>query len=190
VSFRLSSYEPDKVDEEFLTAFASIRMRSHLHLAVQSGCDATLAPWAAAIVPDAVRAAVRRLRDAKGDLFLGADVIAGFPGETEDEFRRTYELFEELDFAWLHAFPFSPRPRTRAFDMEPRVPERLAGERVRALLTLGGRSRAAYAARAVGRSTGPSSSFRERKPTPRTPPRRRDSRGMVFRKRRTYHRPR
>ena len=153
VSFRLSSWEPDRVDEEFLAAFALPRVRSHLHLAVQSGCDATLARMGRGYRSESVRRAVRDLRSAKGDPFLGADLIAGFPGETEAEFRSTYDLAADLDFAWIHAFPFSPRPGTKAFGMRPRVPERVAGERVEALLDLGRRGRGAYTVRAVGRLT-------------------------------------
>ena len=80
VSFRLSSYEPDKVDEEFLAAFSSPRVRSHLHLAVQSGCDETLARMGRGYRSGEIRRAVLDLRAAKGDPFLGADLIAGFPG--------------------------------------------------------------------------------------------------------------
>ncbi|NLJ47946.1 MAG: tRNA (N(6)-L-threonylcarbamoyladenosine(37)-C(2))-methylthiotransferase MtaB [Treponema sp.] len=153
VSYRLSSWEPDRVDEEFLAAFSLPRVRNHLHLAVQSGCDAVLARMGRGYRSDAVRRAVRDLRAAKPDPFLGADLIAGFPGETEAEFRTTFDLAAELDFAWIHAFPFSPRPGTKAFGMRPRVAERIAGERVEALLDLGRRGREAYAARSVGRLT-------------------------------------
>jgi threonylcarbamoyladenosine tRNA methylthiotransferase MtaB len=153
VSYRLSSWEPDWLDDEFLAAFASNRVRAHMHLAIQSGCDATLARMGRKYRSGDVREAVRKLRQVKGDLFLGADVITGFPGETDDEFRQTLALFEELDFAWLHAFPFSPRPGTKAFGMKPKIPERVAGERVETLLTLGRAGRTAYTRRALGRTT-------------------------------------
>ena len=61
------------------------------------------------------------------------------------------ELLERLDLAWIHAFPFSPRPGTRAFDMKPKVPERLAGERVAGLCALAEKGRAAYLDRWKGR---------------------------------------
>ena len=153
VSYRLSSWEPDKVDDEFLVAFSLPRVRNHLHLAVQSGCDSVLARMGRGYRAADVRRAVRDLRAAKADPFLGADLIAGFPGETEEEFRAGFDLAAELDFAWIHAFPFSPRPGTKAFGMRPKVPERTAGARVEALLDLGRRGRGAYAARAVGRLT-------------------------------------
>lgn len=153
VAYRLSSWEPDRVDDEFLSAFALPRVRNHLHLAVQSGCDATLARMGRAYRSESVRRAVQDLRTAKADPFLGADLIAGFPGETEAEFRSTFDLASDLDFAWIHAFPFSARPGTKAFGMRSKVPERTAGNRVEALLDLGRRGRAAYAARAIGRRT-------------------------------------
>jgi protease-3 len=86
VAYRLSSYEPDRIDARFLAAFASPRLRSHLHLSAQSGCDETLARMGRGYRSDALGRAVRELRGAKGDLFLGADVIAGFPGVTDEEF--------------------------------------------------------------------------------------------------------
>lgn len=153
VAYRLSSWEPDRVDDEFLSAFALSRVRNHLHLAVQSGCDSVLARMGRGYRSETVRRAVRDLRAAKADPFLGADLISGFPGETEAEFRTTFDLAAELDFAWIHAFPFSPRPGTKAFGMRPKVPERIAGQRVESLLDLGRRGRAAYAARTVGRLT-------------------------------------
>ncbi|HSV55971.1 MAG TPA: MiaB/RimO family radical SAM methylthiotransferase, partial [Magnetospirillaceae bacterium] len=126
VSYRLSSWEPDRVDDRFLAAFSSPRVRSHLHLAVQSGCDSTLARMGRGYGSDKIRRAVLDLRAAKGDPFLGADLIAGFPAETEEEFLSTLSLCRDLDFAWIHAFSYSPRPGTLAFAMRPRVPEWLA----------------------------------------------------------------
>ncbi len=75
----------------------------------------------------------------------------GLPGETETEFESTFSLLSELDFAWIHAFPFSPRPGTRAAAMRPHVPERVAGARVDRLLALAGRGKAAYIGRWLGR---------------------------------------
>ena len=65
--------------------------------------------------------------------FLAADIIVGFPGETDDDFSLTCELMEELGFSELHVFPFSPRPGTAAEKMKGRVPERIIGERTEKL---------------------------------------------------------
>jgi threonylcarbamoyladenosine tRNA methylthiotransferase MtaB len=150
VAFRLSSYEPDMVDEAFLAAFANARVRPHVHLAVQSGADPVLAAMGRRYRRDRALAAVRALRAAKRDPFIGADFIVGFPGETDGDALATVELAEECDFSWIHAFRFSPRPGTRAAGLSGRVPERVAGERARALAALARRGKQAYAARWTG----------------------------------------
>jgi threonylcarbamoyladenosine tRNA methylthiotransferase MtaB len=99
-----------------------------------------------------VLSAVDSLRRVKGSFsgslwrgpFIAADLIAGFPGETEDDAAATMELARDCDFAWIHVFRFSPRPGTRASSMPNRVPERLVRERVEALLDLAKVCRTAY----------------------------------------------
>ena len=91
------------------------------------------------------------LRKARGDPFLAADFIAGFPGESQEAFEESYELARRADFAWIHAFPFSARPGTAAFSMTPKIPERLAGERVARLGALARQGRRAYIDRWLGR---------------------------------------
>jgi len=98
-----------------------------------------------------LRFAVQNLRSVRCDPFLAADIIAGFPGETESEFENTIELLSQLDFAWIHAFPFSLRPDTRAASMKPRIPERIAGERVKRLLGLARQGKEAYVNRWIGK---------------------------------------
>jgi threonylcarbamoyladenosine tRNA methylthiotransferase MtaB len=150
VAFRLSSYEPDRIDEAFVAAFAKARVRPHVHLAVQSGADPVLAAMGRRYRRGRVLEAVRALRGARRDPFIGADLIVGFPGETDEDARATLELAEECDFAWIHAFRFSPRPGTKAANLPGRVPERVAGERARELAVLARRGKAAYAARWSG----------------------------------------
>lgn len=150
VAFRISSYEPDRIDEEFLSVFANERVRPHVHLAIQSGSDPILARMGRGYRRDRVLASVEALRRVRGDPFLAADIIAGFPGETDESFVETLDLCRRAGFAWIHAFPYSPRPGTRAAALRPRVPERVAGERVAALGALARAGRAAYAARWLG----------------------------------------
>jgi len=147
VAFRLSSYEPDKVDGPFLAVFSHPRVRPHLHLAVQSGADPILAAMGRRYRRDGVRAAVRALRAARGDPFIGADLIVGFPGESNEDAAATLDLAQACDFAWIHAFCFSPRPGTKAAGLPHRVPERVAGERAQTLALLARRGKEAYAAR-------------------------------------------
>jgi threonylcarbamoyladenosine tRNA methylthiotransferase MtaB len=150
VAFRISSYEPDRIDEAFLAAFADPRIRPHLHLPVQSGSDAILGAMGRSYRRNQVIAAVAGARAAKGDPFIGADIITGFPGESDDDFSATIDLLRETDPAWVHAFVFSPRPGTRAFAMKPRIPERVAVERARILARLAEEGKQRFAIRRVG----------------------------------------
>ncbi|MGD0520260.1 MAG: MiaB/RimO family radical SAM methylthiotransferase [Terracidiphilus sp.] len=139
---RLSSIEPMDWDAELIglmAEFGGIRLARHAHLPLQSGSDAVLRrmhrryrPWHYAEKVEAlVRAAGR-------ELTLGADVMAGFPGETDGEFEETLELARALPFGYLHLFPFSPRPGTRgwALHAEAPVPAAAVEERMTALRAL------------------------------------------------------
>ena len=80
-----------------------------------------------------VNNAIGLLRKTKPGCFISCDIIAGFPTETEEDFNLTEKLCRESNFAWIHAFPYSPRPGTAAKDMKPQVPENVKNERVRIL---------------------------------------------------------
>ncbi len=151
VALRLSSYEPDRVDAAFLEVFSDPRLRPHAHLAIQSGSDAILRSMGRPYGRAEVLRAAASLRRVKGDPFLAADFIVGFPGETEADFAESLALAEEAGLAWIHAFPFSPRPGTAAWTMAPRVPDPVARARAGALATAARRGRLAYARRWGGR---------------------------------------
>jgi threonylcarbamoyladenosine tRNA methylthiotransferase MtaB len=150
VAFRISSYEPDRVDAAFLKAFAAPRVRPHLHLPVQSGSDAILGLMGRSYRRHEVLAAVAAARAAKGDPFIGLDIITGFPGESDDDFAATIDLIQRTGPAWIHAFVFSPRPGTRAYAMKPKVPERVAVARARELARLAADGKQRFAARRIG----------------------------------------
>jgi threonylcarbamoyladenosine tRNA methylthiotransferase MtaB len=150
MAYRVSSYEPDRVDEAFVRAFAMPGVRPHLHLSVQSGSDRILRAMGRHYGRDQVLRAAEAVRAVRDDPFIGADIILGFPGETDTDFRDTLDLLERLRPAWVHAFTFSPRPGTRAFDMKQRVPERVAVERAAAVQALAVLGKAAFAARRLG----------------------------------------
>jgi threonylcarbamoyladenosine tRNA methylthiotransferase MtaB len=151
VAFRVSSYEPDAVNPAFLQVFSHPRVRPHAHLAVQSGSDAVLRSMGRRYSSADVLAAARSLRAVRGDPFLAADFIVGFPGETDEDFDATLRLVRDCGFARVHAFRFSPRPGTRAASLPSPVPERIAGERARALMELGEAATAEYLCRWEGR---------------------------------------
>lgn len=134
---RFSSVEPADLTDEFLALLASTpRIARHLHAPLQSGSDRILRRmrrwYSRAEYAERIEAAASALPN----LGLGADVIVGFPGETEEDFRATYALVEQLPFTYLHVFSYSPRPGTAAASLPERVPPRLSKERNRALRLL------------------------------------------------------
>jgi threonylcarbamoyladenosine tRNA methylthiotransferase MtaB len=151
IRLRLSSLEPETIKPPLVEALRHPRVCPHFHLPVQSGSDRVLLSMRRRYRAEQVRRAVGLLRAARAEPFLAADLIAGFPGETEEDFRASFELAEGLGFAKLHVFPFSPRPGTAAFRMGERVPERERDQRVQALLGLSDRLAAAYRSTWVGR---------------------------------------
>jgi threonylcarbamoyladenosine tRNA methylthiotransferase MtaB len=130
---RLSSIDSVEADSELLDAFANdARLMPHLHLSLQAGDNLILKRMKRRhLREDAIAfcAAVRRLRP---DVVFGADLIAGFPTETEDAFARSLDLIEECGLTHLHVFPFSPRPGTPAARM-PQLPRAIVKARARQL---------------------------------------------------------
>ncbi len=167
---RLSSIEPMDWDADLIALMAEFggqqprppakglhcsdgRLARHAHLPLQSGSDAVLRrmhrryrPWHYA---EKVAALVRAVGPG---LTLGADVMAGFPGETDREFEETLDFIRALPFGYLHLFPFSPRPNTRAWALhaEQPVPPAAVEQRMAALRQLAGEKLRAHRARFVG----------------------------------------
>jgi threonylcarbamoyladenosine tRNA methylthiotransferase MtaB len=134
---RLSSIDSVEADGDLLDALANEpRLMPHLHLSLQSGDDLILRRMKRRHSrKDAVDfcAQVRRLRP---DIALGADIIAGFPTETDEMFARSQRLVEECGLTFLHVFPYSPRPGTPAARM-PQVSGKVIKERARRLRAAG-----------------------------------------------------
>ena len=151
VRIRLSSLEPETIDDRMAAAVSSPAVCPHFHIPVQSGSDNILAAMRRHNNREKIISAVKTLRSVKDDPFLAADVIAGFPGETDDDFEQTRSLLEQLGFAHLHVFPFSPRPGTAAAVMKNPVPQRIAGERTTILRKLSNENYRKYAERWLGR---------------------------------------
>jgi threonylcarbamoyladenosine tRNA methylthiotransferase MtaB len=150
---RLSSLEPEMINRRLLSALQNPRVQPHFHIPVQSGSDRILAAVRRPYRAERVLRAVADLRTVKDDPFIAADIIAGLPGETEEDFTATCRLIEDCRFTALHVFPFSPRPGTEAEHAGGRVPERIIGERAEKLRTLGERLHHEYVARWRGRET-------------------------------------
>ena len=164
---RLSSIEPMDWDNELIALFGEFgvdefgvgefggsRLARHAHLPLQSGSDAVLRrmhrryrPWHYA---DKVAAL---LRAAGPDLTLGADVMVGFPGETDREFEETLAFIRALPFGYLHLFPFSPRPGTPGWALHAAspVPRAVVEERMAELRALAAEKTLAHRQRFIGR---------------------------------------
>ena len=130
---RLSSLEPESLSPDLVEAISEARICPHFHIPVQSGSDNVLAMMRRRYRSAGVIDGVGRLRAARRDPFIAADILVGFPGETREDFEQTRGMVERLQFAALHVFPFSSRPGTAAASMTPVVPERIRRERAREL---------------------------------------------------------
>jgi len=130
---RLSSIEPGELPIELFDGPARGRLCEHVHLPLQSGSARVLAAMRRPYTPSAYAAIVERFAKAVPRACIGADVLAGFPGETDEDHRATLALAESLPFAYLHVFVFSPRPGTAAAGMAGQVSPKLARARAREL---------------------------------------------------------
>ncbi len=148
---RLSSLEPEMIKPELAEVFRHRRICPHFHIPIQSGSNAILLHMRRRYQAGQIVRAVDLLREVKGDPFLAADIIVGFPGETDQDFLASYRLVEKLKLSKLHVFPFSPRPGTPAEHMTDHVPERIRDERVGKMLSLSGSLHELYTGRWVGK---------------------------------------
>ena len=144
IAVRISSLYPEIVDEELCKAIKNSRLRPHFHISVQSGSDAVLEKMKRPYRIEAVYRACELLKKAKENPFLACDIIAGFPGETGEDFEETLKMLEKCGFAFVHAFPFSPRPGTEAFKMRPMVPNYITDERIKRLEDFNRKSKTEY----------------------------------------------
>jgi threonylcarbamoyladenosine tRNA methylthiotransferase MtaB len=134
---RLSSIDSVEADRELLEAIGNEpRLMPHLHLSLQSGDDLILKRMKRRHGRGQAIALCRSLRQLRPDIVFGADLIAGFPTESEDMFRRSLDLVGECGLTYLHVFPFSPRPGTPAARM-PQVSGEIVRERARRLRETG-----------------------------------------------------
>ena len=143
---RLGSLEPGIMTEKFVEGIAGCKkMCPHFHLSLQSGSNATLARMNRRYTAEEFAEAVRRLRKSFQDPAITTDIIAGFAGETNEEFEETYDFVKNIHFAKTHIFKFSRRKRTRAYSMPDQVAENIKTERSSRLIALDDKNKYAYA---------------------------------------------
>jgi threonylcarbamoyladenosine tRNA methylthiotransferase MtaB len=149
---RLSSIEPLEVTAEIIELLATNpRMANHFHIPLQSGSSRVLRAMRRPYQPEYYSDLLNRIRSRIPDVSIGADVMVGFPGETDEEFSQTFRLIEESPLTYLHVFPYSSRPGTPAAELEEKVPSHVASFRSKALRQLIGRKHAAFLASMEGR---------------------------------------
>jgi len=134
---RLGSIEPTEISDTLVELLANAdTLCPHLHIPLQSGDDRILAAMNRPYTTAFFREVVEKLATAVPPIFLGTDIIAGFPGETDEAFQSGYRFLESLPFAAFHVFPFSPRHGTPAATMPGRAPAHVIKERAEALRNL------------------------------------------------------
>jgi threonylcarbamoyladenosine tRNA methylthiotransferase MtaB len=129
--YRISSIEPNLITDEIIEfCAASPKFQHHFHIPLQSGSDRILGLMRRRYTSEKFASRIEKIRSLMPDAFIGIDVITGFPGESEEDFRQTYDLLARLKPSFLHIFPFSERPGTPAVDMPDKVPSYISSQRV------------------------------------------------------------
>jgi threonylcarbamoyladenosine tRNA methylthiotransferase MtaB len=135
--FRISSIEPNLLNNDIIDLVAnSDRFMPHFHIPLQSGSNKILALMRRRYVRELYADRVASIKSLMPHAAIGADVIVGFPGETEEDFRETLEFLHSLDISYLHVFTYSERENTRAIEMKPVVPVSVRNERNKILRNL------------------------------------------------------
>ena len=150
---RLGSLEPDHITDEVIARLQTLtKFCPQFHLSLQSGCDRTLKRMNRHYTAAEYAALCDKLRAAFADLSLTTDIIAGFPGETEEDFRETVAFAERIGFMKIHVFPFSPREGTPAFGYPDQVPNAVKEARCAALQATADAMREAFMRQYTGRT--------------------------------------
>ena len=152
IRYRISSLEPTEISRDLLDFMGQTEnCMPHLHIPLQSGSDFILKKMNRRYTAEQFSELVNSCKKMIPWAAIGVDVLAGFPGEAEDDFRQTYELLEKLPVTYLHVFPYSKRPGTPAAKMKQQVPQKIKEERVAALRKLDHKKRTAFYGNSIGR---------------------------------------
>jgi len=149
---RLGSIEPRIITKEFVDTVAKLhKVCPHFHVSLQSGCDETLKRMNRKYTTGEYREAIQLLRDNIPDVAITTDVMVGFPGETDEEFEKTYKFLEEISFSKMHVFKYSPRKGTPAYSFKDQVPAQKKDERSSRLIKLSDKNTLAFNSKFIGR---------------------------------------
>ncbi len=150
---RISSIEQGELNDEVLEAFKKNKqiIANHFHIPLQSGCDSILKRMNRHYSCDDFYNKLQKIREISPDVSITTDVIVGFPGETEEEFKETYDFIKKCQFAELHVFPFSARQGTPAAKMDNQIDPKIKKERVHKLLELSSQLQNLYQSNFIGK---------------------------------------
>ena len=149
---RLGSLEPTIITEEFAIRLSKLeKICNQFHLSLQSGCDETLKRMNRKYTCDEFREVTKILRKYFKDVNLTTDIIVGFPGETEEEFNKTYEFLKEIKFYKMHIFKYSPREGTPAAKMPNQVDGNIKEQRSQKLIELSDQNQLWYNQKHIGK---------------------------------------
>ena len=150
---RLGSIEPLLITVEFVERLKKLeKICHHFHLSLQSGCDETLKRMNRRYITEQFKEIVRLLRGAYSDVNLTTDIIVGFPGETDEEFNKTYQFLKEIKFYKMHIFKYSPRKGTKAAVMPNQINGDIKEERSKKLIELSDRNEIEYNKSYIGKN--------------------------------------
>lgn len=150
---RLGSIEPLLITVEFVERLKKLeKICHHFHLSLQSGCDETLKRMNRRYTIEQFKEIVRLLRNAYSDVNLTTDIIVGFPGETDEEFNKTYQFLKEIKFYKMHVFKYSPRKGTKAAVMLNQINGDIKEERSKKLIELSDRNEIEYNNSYIGKN--------------------------------------
>jgi threonylcarbamoyladenosine tRNA methylthiotransferase MtaB len=147
---RISSLEPDRLDDQFFEALEHPKMSPHLHLCLQSGSERMLLRMRRQYTRDQFKEIAERIRARQPHFNLTTDIIVGFPGETEEDFQESCLIAEELEFSHIHTFKYSRRKGTRADRMPDQIDEQTKSERSERIREISERNKRRYRERLVG----------------------------------------
>lgn len=150
---RLGSIEPLLITVEFVERLKKLeKICHHFHLSLQSGCDETLKRMNRRYTTEQFKEIVRLLRGTYSDVNLTTDIIVGFPGETDEEFNKTYQFLKEIKFYKMHIFKYSPRKGTKAAVMPNQINGDIKEERSKKLIELSDRNEIEYNKSYIGKN--------------------------------------
>ena len=149
---RLGSLEPNLITEEFVERLGKVdKICDHFHLSLQSGCNETLERMNRRYKTEEFEKIVSLLRKNISEVALTTDIIVGFPGETDEEFNKTYEFLEKIKFSKMHIFKYSPRKGTKAAKFPDQIEGEIKNKRSDILISLSDENEKEFASKYIGK---------------------------------------